>query len=57
MQALLVRDPKQRLGGSKLDAIEVMNHAFFSNIKWEKLMSKEIEPCYDVSRAKIDEQI
>lgn len=43
------------MGGTKLDAIEVMSHVFFANIAWEKLILKKIEPCYEVSRAKIDE--
>ena len=46
---LLERDPKKRLGSSKDDAKEIMNHAFFDNIDWKKLKNKEIEPRYKPS--------
>lgn len=41
---LLIKNPQQRLGGSELDAVEVMRHPFFTSINWEKLTRKEIPP-------------
>jgi serine/threonine protein kinase len=39
---LLDKDPKTRLG-SKTDADEVVNHAWFRDLDWEGLMNKTID--------------
>ncbi|CDS42093.1 rac serine:threonine kinase [Echinococcus multilocularis] len=41
---LLMKDPAERLGGGKADAIEVMVHPFFESISWDKLIRKDIIP-------------
>lgn len=32
--------------GSEAGSLEIMNHPFFKDINWEKLMSKEIKPSF-----------
>jgi len=44
LSGLLIKDPKERLGGGPEDALEIMNHAFFKNINWQDLEAKKIEP-------------
>ncbi|KAK9877248.1 hypothetical protein WA026_016990 [Henosepilachna vigintioctopunctata] len=39
---LLVKDPRQRLGGGEGDAEELKRHPFFKNLDWNKLYRKEI---------------
>ncbi|XP_054282176.1 ribosomal protein S6 kinase alpha-5-like isoform X2 [Macrosteles quadrilineatus] len=39
---LLVKDPRQRLGGGEDDAEEVKRHPFFKDIDWDKLARKEV---------------
>ena len=39
--ALLERDPARRLGS--MGAQEVMDHAFFANVDWEKLSLREVK--------------
>ncbi|PAA54572.1 hypothetical protein BOX15_Mlig033704g2 [Macrostomum lignano] len=41
---LLIKEPSRRLGGSTLDAVDVMRHPFFAGIDWVKLTKKEIPP-------------
>ncbi|VDM33637.1 unnamed protein product [Hydatigera taeniaeformis] len=43
---LLMKDPAERLGGGKADAIEVMVHPFFESISWESLIRKYVS-CSD----------
>jgi len=47
LQGLLERDPKKRLSDSKI----IKDHAYFRDINWEKLLSKELPPPFvpDVS--------
>lgn len=40
---MLVKDPKKRLGAA-IDFEEVKKHPWFSDIDWDKLSRKEIEP-------------
>lgn len=37
-----MKDPAERLGGGKADAIEVMVHPFFESISWERLIRKYV---------------
>ena len=46
LQNLLMRNPEQRIGYSREDAQEIMDHPFFSSIDWEDLESQEVEPPY-----------
>lgn len=39
---LLVKDPRQRLGGGEEDAKELKRHPFFKNLDWNALARKEI---------------
>ncbi len=42
IQALLERNPKQRLGYNE-DGAEIRRHPFFASIDWEKLKKREIQ--------------
>ncbi|XP_045602988.1 ribosomal protein S6 kinase alpha-5 isoform X2 [Procambarus clarkii] len=39
---LLVKDPRQRLGGGPLDAKEIKEHAFFKTLNWDDLAQKKV---------------
>lgn len=39
---LLVKDPRQRLGGGEEDAKELKRHPFFKDLDWDALERKEI---------------
>ncbi|XP_042220692.1 ribosomal protein S6 kinase alpha-5-like isoform X2 [Homarus americanus] len=39
---LLVKDPRQRLGGGPLDANEIKEHAFFNSLNWDDLAQKKV---------------
>lgn len=41
---LLERTPKKRLGSGEGDATEIKTHHFFSNIDFDKMMLKELQP-------------
>jgi hypothetical protein len=41
---LLTREPELRLGAGPNDAQDVMAHAFFSNVNWDDIYYKRIEP-------------
>jgi serum/glucocorticoid-regulated kinase 2 len=43
---LLERDPRRRLGSSKLDASEIKEHPFFKPLDFERLARKELKPPY-----------
>ena len=40
---MLNRDPFKRLGGSKLDALELFNHPFYEKVDWIKMVGKRVE--------------
>lgn len=40
---LLNRNPNKRLGAGPTDAEEIKKHAFFANIDWEKILSRNYE--------------
>jgi len=42
LTGLLIKDPKQRLGGGPDDAQEIMSHVFFSSINWLDLEQKKV---------------
>ena len=42
LSGLLIKDPKERLGGGPEDALEIINHAFFKNINWQDLEAKKV---------------
>lgn len=44
ISGLLEKDPKDRLGFNNSD--EVIDHPWFSNVKWDKLKKKTIKPPY-----------
>jgi len=44
VRGLLERDPRRRLGGGPLDAIEIQRHPYFADIDWEKLKRKQYKP-------------
>ncbi|CDW76229.1 ribosomal protein s6 kinase beta-2 [Stylonychia lemnae] len=46
IQSLLLRDPTLRLGGSKRDALDIIQHPFFDGFEWEKLIAREVRPEY-----------
>lgn len=39
---LLVKDPRQRLGGGTRDADELKEHSFFKNLNWDDLAKKKV---------------
>lgn len=44
LTGLLMKQPKDRLGGGPTDAKEIMVHPFFSSINWTELYQKRIPP-------------
>ena len=40
IQGLLLREPEKRLGGSKADAMELIEQSFFKDIDWSKIINK-----------------
>lgn len=44
LRGLLEREEYKRLGAGPTDAAEIKSHPFFSNIDWEKLYGREIQP-------------
>lgn len=41
---LLVREPTKRLGGGIEGGAEIMQHAFYDPISWDKLLKREVQP-------------
>ncbi|KAI5966892.1 PKC1 [Candida pseudojiufengensis] len=46
LQALLTKDPSQRLGSSKRDAEEIMEHLYFQDINFDDVLNCRIQPPY-----------
>lgn len=44
LEALLRRDPFQRLGSGPEGAKEIQRHLFFQHIDWDAMLSKELKP-------------
>lgn len=44
LNALLIKNPLERLGGSEADAKEIMEHTFFASVDWGRIYRKEIAP-------------
>ena len=42
LSALLVKDPKRRLGGGLDDAKEIMVHPFFMPVNWQLMLQRKI---------------
>jgi len=53
LEGLLTRDPEKRLGSN--GGQEVKQHAWFSEIDWDKLVRKEIEPPFKPKVKSIDD--
>ena len=45
IRCLLTRDPELRMGAAK-DVEELKTHPFFSDLDWDKLLRKEVNPIY-----------
>ncbi|XP_060571359.1 RAC-alpha serine/threonine-protein kinase-like isoform X2 [Ruditapes philippinarum] len=41
---MLVKNPKERLGGGEADVKDLMAHPFFKNINWQDLVEKKVPP-------------
>ncbi|XP_045174377.2 RAC-beta serine/threonine-protein kinase B-like isoform X1 [Mercenaria mercenaria] len=41
---MLVKNPKERLGGGEADVKDLMSHPFFKNINWQDLAEKKLTP-------------
>lgn len=56
IEGLLNRDPSQRLGGSKEDALEIMSHPFFTGLNWSHLINKQLKPPFvpEISNLELD---
>lgn len=46
MMNLLVRNPADRLGYGLVDALPIMNHAWFAEVEWERLAKKDVDAPY-----------
>lgn len=46
LQALLTKDPVQRLGSSERDALEIMEHAYFHDVSFDEVFHQRIQPPY-----------
>lgn len=44
LNGLLIKNPKQRLGGGEEDSEEIKRHSFFVSLNWQDLMDKKIPP-------------
>lgn len=46
LQRLLTRDPTQRLGSSKRDGLDIMEHPYFANINFDDILACKVTPPY-----------
>lgn len=46
LQALLTKDPSQRLGSSERDADEIIEHAYFADVDFDDVLNLRIPPPY-----------
>jgi serine/threonine protein kinase len=46
LQKLITREPDQRLGSGPTGAHEIMCQPFFSNINWDSVSHKRVQPPY-----------
>lgn len=46
LQALLTKDPIERLGGSERDALEIMEHPYFQDVNFDDVLHQRIQPPY-----------
>lgn len=46
LQALLTKDPNQRLGSSERDALDVMEHPYFADVPFDDVLNCRIPPPY-----------
>lgn len=46
LQALLTKDPAQRLGSSERDALDIMEHEYFSDVDFDDIYHMRIPPPY-----------
>ena len=44
LSQLLNKNPKKRLGSSKLDAEEIKAHRFFKGVDWNSFLAKKVDP-------------
>lgn len=46
LQALLTKDPAERLGSSERDALEIMEHPYFQDVNFDDVLNKRVQPPY-----------
>lgn len=46
LQALLTKDPAERLGSSERDALEIMEHSYFQDVNFDDVLNKRVQPPY-----------
>lgn len=46
LQALLTKDPAERLGGGERDALEIMEHQYFLDVNFDDILNMRIPPPY-----------
>lgn len=44
LQALLTKNPQERLGGGERDALEIMEHTYFQDVDFEDILTLRVEP-------------
>ncbi|OBA23385.1 hypothetical protein METBIDRAFT_37147 [Metschnikowia bicuspidata var. bicuspidata NRRL YB-4993] len=44
LQALLTKDPKERLGSGERDALEIMEHQYFLDVNFDDVLNLRIQP-------------
>lgn len=46
LQALLTKDPAARLGSSARDAVDIMDHPYFSDVNFDDMLNLRVQPPY-----------